>query len=145
MADYQLTSGSGVIRTADTAFIPNDPDNRDWQSYQEWLGAGNTPDPYVAPPAPVPNITRRQFVQQMAVQGIIAQSDAIGLVSNGTMPAALASVIAKLPTGEQFAANMFILSGDDFVRSSQLVNDIAAAYGWTAAQTDAFFKAAAAL
>ena len=90
-------------------------------------------------------ITRRQFVQQMVVQGIIAQSDAIALVSNGTMPPPLASVIAKLPAEEQFAANMFILSGDDFLRSSQLVNDIAAAYGWTSAQADAFFTAAAAL
>src|ERR1700739_3842825 len=90
---------------------------------------------FLNPPAPIPNITRRQFVQQMAAQGIIAQSDAIALVSNGTMPPALAAVIAKLPTAEQFAANMFILSGDDFVRATQLGNDIATANGWTSAQT----------
>jgi len=30
----------GVVRD-DWAWIPNDPDNRDWAEYQEWLKAGN--------------------------------------------------------------------------------------------------------
>src|SRR6201998_4445664 len=100
---------------------------------------------FLNPPPPIPDITRRQFVQQMAAQGIIAQSDAIALVSNGTMPPSLSTVIAKLPTAEQFAANMFILSGEDFVRSSQLVIDIGTAYGFTSAQMDTFFTTAATL
>ena len=25
--------------------VPNDQANRDWVKYQEWLAAGNTPDP----------------------------------------------------------------------------------------------------
>jgi hypothetical protein len=53
MADYQLTKDAKVIiRNADSASIPNDPDNRDFQDYQAWVAAGNTADPYVAPPAP---------------------------------------------------------------------------------------------
>lgn len=43
-AEYQLT-GTGVLRARDSATIPNDPANRDWQEYQAWLGAGGTPDP----------------------------------------------------------------------------------------------------
>lgn len=26
-------------------FIPNNPDNRDWKEYQEWLALGNEPLP----------------------------------------------------------------------------------------------------
>jgi len=34
-----------ILRLPDGAWIPNDPDNTDWQTYQEWLAAGNTPLP----------------------------------------------------------------------------------------------------
>jgi hypothetical protein len=54
MSEYQLTATESVIRTADGAYIPNDPANRDWQEYQTWLAAGGVPDPYVPPPDPPP-------------------------------------------------------------------------------------------
>lgn len=34
-----------IKRLPDGAFIPNDLQNTDWQAYQEWLAAGNTPLP----------------------------------------------------------------------------------------------------
>jgi hypothetical protein len=34
-----------ILRLPDNAFIPNDPENTDWQAYQEWLAEGNTPLP----------------------------------------------------------------------------------------------------
>jgi hypothetical protein len=52
MADYQLTATDVVIRTADQAFIPNDPANRDRAEYEAWLEDGGVPDPYVEPPPP---------------------------------------------------------------------------------------------
>jgi hypothetical protein len=55
MAEYQLTAtDQAVIRTADSAFIPNDPANRDWVEYQDWLAAGGVPDPYAPPLDPPP-------------------------------------------------------------------------------------------
>lgn len=45
MAEYQLTTGTSVIRTADRASIPNDPANRDWIEYQDFLAGGGVPDP----------------------------------------------------------------------------------------------------
>lgn len=38
-------SNEVIRRLPDDAFIPNDPANTDWQAYQEWLAAGNTPLP----------------------------------------------------------------------------------------------------
>ena len=53
MYNYQqllnLTSGginpNMILRLPDNAYIPNDPDNVDWQQYQVWLSQGNTPLP----------------------------------------------------------------------------------------------------
>jgi hypothetical protein len=49
---YQLTTGTSIIRLSDGATIPNDPGNRDYREYLEWLEAGNTPEPAPAPPPP---------------------------------------------------------------------------------------------
>jgi len=58
MADYRLATPDpekDVIRTIDGAWIPADPANSDWQLYQNWVGQGNTPDPYIEPnPEPDP-------------------------------------------------------------------------------------------
>jgi hypothetical protein len=52
---YQLTTSTSIIRTTDGAFIPNDPGNRDYREYLDWVAAGNMPEPMpiVEPPAPL--------------------------------------------------------------------------------------------
>ncbi len=48
MQDYRLTLYPEVIiRIVDTAFIPNDPGNKDYQEYLVWLTLGNTPLPAI--------------------------------------------------------------------------------------------------
>lgn len=36
---------NSVLRLADNAFIPFDPDNTDYQAYLKWVAEGNTPLP----------------------------------------------------------------------------------------------------
>jgi len=45
---YKDISGNianGIIRLLDSASIPFDPDNTDYQEYLRWLDLGNTPEP----------------------------------------------------------------------------------------------------
>lgn len=51
MAEYILTPTPEVIRRADGAFIPADPNNRDRAAYEAWLEAGGVPDPAPTPEA----------------------------------------------------------------------------------------------
>ena len=41
--------GQDVIRLADMAYIPMNPDNTDYQEYLKWVAAGNTPEPADTP------------------------------------------------------------------------------------------------
>lgn len=50
---YKLTNGTEIIRLADTAYIPADPMNADFENYMLWLQDGNSPEP-ADPPAPPP-------------------------------------------------------------------------------------------
>jgi len=61
---YQLTTSATVIRIADSAFIPADPANTDWQTYQSWLAEGNTPNP---PPTPDYIAIPREASHQSAI------------------------------------------------------------------------------
>jgi hypothetical protein len=42
-------SDSMIVRDEDSAFIPFDPDNTDYQDYLAWLDQGNKPTPATPP------------------------------------------------------------------------------------------------
>ena len=63
---YQLTQGDTILRTADSAFIPPDPANTDYQAYLAWLEAGNTPEPA---PEPEP-VAEPTAAEKLAAAGL---------------------------------------------------------------------------
>lgn len=142
---YTLTSSAYIVRDSDSAIIPDDPMNMDWQIYQAWLAAGNTPNPVPTPVSVVPpQVSRRQFFQAAAQQAIISETDAEALFA-GAIPASLATAVSQLPAGQQFAARMAILGDQFFYRADTFVVALGPLMGMTPAQLDAFFILAASL
>jgi hypothetical protein len=141
MADYQLTNNDSVIRTTDGAVIMNNIFAPGRMEYEQWLADGNTPDPYV-PPAPltpqIPSLSRRQFFQGLANEGIIPEDDALAALA-AVIPAPLLTLVAGLPIEQQFAAKMLLAGAGDFQRTHPLTIAFGSAYGWEPARIDTFF------
>ncbi|MGY3588092.1 hypothetical protein [Bradyrhizobium sp. USDA 4350] len=147
---YFLATDGRVFSTAAMAEVPASDG-----AYSAWLGMGLTATPWpgaqtaadvraVLEPFgyPCAPITRRQFYQQCAVAGIITQAEAIAVLANGTLPAALSTIVNALPAGQQFAAQMLLIGATEFDRNHPMVQTIGAARNMTDAQVDAFFQAA---
>jgi hypothetical protein len=56
-------------------------------------------DPPTAPRVFI--ISDRQFYQQLAIQGIVTQAEALAAVGPGTLPSKLSSLISQLPAAAQ--------------------------------------------
>jgi hypothetical protein len=148
-AEYQATQ-LGAFRMRDGAWIPNDPANRDWQEYQQWVADGGVPDPFNPiglPPLPeFPNeISDRQFFQALAQAGEITQDEALAAVGTGTIPARMMDAIALLPEEQQFPARMLVSGNVVYRRDSPMVAMLQQTLGWTDQQTDDLWKLAASL
>lgn len=101
-----------------------------------------------APPAPslVPQtISDRQFFQQLAVQGIITQDEALAAIGPGTLPAALGALVSNLPAEQQFPASMLLKGAVQFERQHPMVAVLGQAFGWTSDQIDDLWRAASRL
>lgn len=76
MSEYQLTKFEGMVkRLSDGAFIPEDPANRDWQVYQAWLAAGNTPEPPESPSLSDFKALLREQIDLQAMAVVTAATD----------------------------------------------------------------------
>lgn len=94
---------------------------------------------------PVPaTISRRQFYQQLAIDNLITQDEALAALT-GTIPAAMGSIVASLPAAQQFGVRMLLVGAQEFARDNAFVSVFQAAESMTGAEIDALWVAASAL
>jgi hypothetical protein len=100
---YQLIGtddSKGVIRLADHASIPPDPNNTDWIIYEAWKADGNTAVPASPPTIPtaisaIAFFTRFTGPEQLAIYAAAVANPAIGV--GLTMGLAAGSVTLNSP------------------------------------------------
>lgn len=141
---YKLTQSSTTVhRLSDNAFIPFDGGNRDYQEYLEWLSQGNTPEPYVAPPPPVPqSITRRQCAIQLRETQLITPQEALSMTKYGDVPAMVSQIFAQMSVTDRINAETDF-AADNYLRTNPLLIQIMSSTGATSEDIDDFFRSAA--
>jgi hypothetical protein len=66
---YRLTKSDLVVRLADGAVIPADPQNRDRAAFEAWLTEGGVPEPFEEPVVPPPRVlTVLQFRDRLTAE-----------------------------------------------------------------------------
>lgn len=94
---------------------------------------------------PAPTVTRRQFFQAAAQLNLLTQAEVLALFATGAVPAEIATVIAALPTAQQFPAQILLLGALNFDRANPTLIALCTAIGQTSAQIDALFVLAGSL
>ena len=80
------------------------------------------------------------------MNGKITPAEALAAVKTGDIPDAMQAMVDAISDPDQrFGAQMLISGATVFERNNILVDTFAAGYGWSAEQTDEFFRFAATL
>ena len=128
---YKLNTTSSITRLSDGASIPPDPDNNDYAEYLRWVADGNTPEPYVVPPSPLPTVVTMRQAR-------------LALLGAGLLPDVTAAINA-LPSPQKEAAQIEWEYAQTVEREWGLVPMLGAALGLDDLALDQLFVTAAAL
>ena len=122
---------------------PNAGDIR--AEYDAWIAAGNEPEPYVEPTAPVPEeIADWQFWGQLRAMGVVTPEEAMAAIGNGAIPAIINDAIEALPiTSEQkMDIREQVMGAVNFRRHNAQTEFLRQMMGWSEEATDALWSAA---
>lgn len=160
LRDYLPEGASYVVVEDDLTVrvVYTDPTKVFAENARLFAYTGPVPDPvfgyifdeaaggFVKKPDPVPeNVSDRQFATALADMAVITWDEALAWVGPGTIPAALMAVIGALESPAKEQAMMFLSGATTFNRRHALTQQLAAGMGWTDAQLDDLWRAAAAL
>ena len=126
---YYLTSSDAVRYIVGNVHyvIPFDLSNSDYQQYLAWVAEGNTPEPDIEPPPPIPStVTRFQALAVLAAGGYL---DTVH------------TYIDALPRSN--IQRLAFENATDWERTSPTLAALATMLGLTDAQVDELFVAAA--
>ena len=143
---YSLLVGTTAVLRDDGAYIPDDPLNTDWQTYQAWLAAGNTPTPAPAQAAPVVTVQMWQakaVMRQTAFTPTQAIASAQSTVAGTTN--LLDATTALVNAQNSPALSAFWNFSPVILSNSTTLASLGATLGLTPAQVASLFTAAAAL
>lgn len=106
----------------------------------EEFGPVSAPDPVPVPSA----ISDRQFAQQLAIEGVITQAEALAWAARGELPDALEALVAQLGE-QQFSARMLLSAATAYERGHPLTATLGGLLGYDGAQLDALWQSASVL
>ena len=121
---YQVTMDDGKVLS-----VPAAEGNRHYQELMEWVAEGNTIEPYVAPPVPVPSqVSMRQARLALLQNGLLSQ---------------VQSAIDSMPSPQKEAAQIEWEYALDVERQSTLTQTLAQSLGLDETGLDNLFSLAA--
>lgn len=134
---YTYANPEHTLITDGFWFHPTSSDNSVYQKLIE----NNTPiAPYVAPPAPVPDLTARQFMIALHLSGLITESEAR---DRNTIPLAIDAVFGTLPPSGAAAARITWAMMTSVPRNDPMVDALGPVFNKTPEEIDDFFRQAA--
>jgi len=117
-----------------------DGGNADYQAYLSWLDEGNEPEPYVAPPPPVPqSITRRQCAIELRERTMISAQEALNMTKYGDVPTMISQLFAQMADEDRIIAETDF-AADTYMRTNPSLISIMTQSGSTEEDIDQFFR-----